>query len=111
MVRVAKPNAQFLILVPNLDFLTRKLGLYGGTQQVDAKEEVRTLEAWNDIFEEAGLTVTSRWKDLHVLSRSWIKQGRPLLWPMRVIQAALLATWPLRWQYQVYHLLSANTRP
>jgi len=47
MARVARANAKIVILVPNKDFLTRKLGLFGGTYQVDAKEVVRTLEEWD----------------------------------------------------------------
>ena len=50
MVRVAKKDAKFLILVPNKDFLTRKLGFFGGTYQVDAKEIVRSLEEWQCLF-------------------------------------------------------------
>lgn len=103
MVRVAKHNATFVILVPNKDFLTRKLGLFGGTYQVDAKEVVRTLEEWESLFLSAGLTVTERWKDLHVINRGWIMTGRFYIWPFRLIQSLLLTIWPLRWQYQVYH--------
>ena len=108
MVRVAKPDAQIVILVPNLDFLTRKLGIFGGTHQTDAKEEVRTLDEWGKIFVQAGLRVESRWKDLHVLSWSWIAKGRKLMWPVRALQALLLTVWPLRWQYQVYHKCSID---
>jgi len=108
MVRVAKPDAQIVILVPNLDFLTRKLGIFGGTQQTDAKEEVRTLDEWGKIFGQAGIRVESRWKDLHVLSWSWIAKGRKLMWPVRALQALLLTVWPLRWQYQVYHKCSID---
>lgn len=104
MRRVAKPGARFLILVPNADFLTRKLGLFGGTQQKDAREVVRTLPEWERLFEQAGLSVTSRWKDLHVLSWRWISMNGWLAAPLRGIQALALAAWPLRWQYQVYHL-------
>ncbi|WP_419606088.1 class I SAM-dependent methyltransferase, partial [Thiolapillus sp.] len=75
MVRVAKTDAIFLLLVPNADFLTRRLGLFGGTYQTDAKEEVRPLSEWKSLFEEAGLDVTERWRDLHVLSWSWISSG------------------------------------
>ena len=107
MVRVAKADATFCILVPNADFLTRKIGLFQGTYQVAAKEVVRTLEAWNLLFESSGLQVDSRWRDLHVISRDWITQGSPLLWPVRAAQALALAVWPLRWQYQVYHRCSA----
>lgn len=104
MARVAKPNARFLILVPNADFLTRKLRLFGGTGQKDAKEVVRTLPEWQGLFEQAGLKVTARWKDLHVLSWSWISMNGWLAAPIRGLQALALVFWPLRWQYQVYHL-------
>ncbi len=108
MVRVAKPRAQFVILVPNKDFLTRKLGLYGGTYQVDAMEVVRSLEEWDALFREAGLTVRKRWKDTHVLSRSWIMTSGLLAAPLRAAQALALLAWPLRWQYQVYHLAEVS---
>jgi 2-polyprenyl-3-methyl-5-hydroxy-6-metoxy-1,4-benzoquinol methylase len=108
MVRVAKPSAKFVLLVPNKDFLTRRLGLYGGTYQTDAKEEVRTLDEWNTLFQNAGLVVSERWKDLHVLSWGWIARGKRYLYPIRAAQAMVLPLWPLAWQYQVYHLASAR---
>jgi len=104
MVRVGKKGASFVILVPNEDFLTRKLGFFGGTYQVDAKEVVRTLGEWNDIFELAGLRVSERWKDLHVLSWSWISLNGWKSVFLRGIQALALTIWPLKWQYQVFHL-------
>jgi ubiquinone/menaquinone biosynthesis C-methylase UbiE len=103
MVRVAKNDASFVILVPNKEFLTRKLGFFGGTYQVDAKEVVRTLEGWQLLFSSAGLTVKERWKDLHVVNRHWIMTGRAYMWPLRALQCLLLPMWPLKWQYQVYH--------
>jgi hypothetical protein len=104
MARVAKPNAWFLVLVPNADFLTRKLGLYHGTNQKDVKEAVRTLDDSQLLFQEAGLTIRERWKDLHVLSWNWIAMQGLLKAPIRAAQALALAFWPLKWQYQVYHL-------
>ncbi|MBS0211846.1 MAG: methyltransferase domain-containing protein [Proteobacteria bacterium] len=103
MKRVARPEASFLILVPNADFLTRRLGLYAGTQQVKAKEDVFDLATWNRLFERAGLRVVDRWRDLHPLSWHWIRNGPVPTWPLRMLQAVALATWPMRWQYQVYH--------
>lgn len=104
MVRVAKPNAVFLLLVPNSGFLTRRLGLYSGTHQADVKETVCSLSEWRDLFESAGLVVLHRWRDLHVLSKSWIFRGPGHGWPLRAAQALALPLWPLSWQYQVYHL-------
>jgi ubiquinone/menaquinone biosynthesis C-methylase UbiE len=108
MARVAKPDARFLILVPNADFLTRKLRLFGGTNQKDAKEVVRTLEEWESLFQQAGLNVTKKWKDLHVLSWRWISMNGWLAAPLRALQALALVFWPLRWQYQVYHLCAKS---
>jgi ubiquinone/menaquinone biosynthesis C-methylase UbiE len=106
MRRVAVDGARFVILVPNADFMTRRLGLFKGTYQTQAKEQVRTLAAWQALFAEAGLVVEARWKDLHVLSRDWIVRRPWLLVPVRAAQALSLVLWPLSWQYQVYFLCS-----
>lgn len=108
MARVARQDARILILVPNADFLTRKIGLFGGTNQKDAKEVVRTLAEWEALFRAANLSVTDRWKDLHVLSWRWISLNGWLAVPLRALQALLLPVWPLRWQYQVYFLCRQN---
>lgn len=102
MRRVAKSGASFLILVPNAGFLTRRLGLYGGTGQTAIRETVRSLEEWTRLLQEAGLEVRARWRDLHPLSASWISQGPMHTRPLRLLQALALPLWPLRWQYQVY---------
>ncbi|MGB5261658.1 MAG: class I SAM-dependent methyltransferase [Gammaproteobacteria bacterium] len=109
MVRVAKNDAAFIILVPNSGFLTRRLGLYRGTYQTAAKEEVRSLDEWQQIFAAGGLRTLRRWKDLHVLSWPWIMNAGWLRAPVRALQAVALASWPLSWQYQVYHLLEKET--
>lgn len=102
MVRVAQPQATFVLVVPNAGFLTRRLGLYGGTQQAAVREVVRSVAAWTELFAAGGLRVEEKWKDLHVLSWSWIAQAGPWRIPLRAAQALALAVWPLEWQYQVY---------
>jgi len=104
MVRVARDDARILLLVPNAGFLTRRLGLYGGTHQTQIREDVWPLSQWQALFEQAGLRIDERWRDLHPLSRSWIRQGSPAGWPLRAAQALALSVWPISWQYQVYHL-------
>lgn len=108
MCRVLKPGGCIVLLVPNAEFLTRRLGMYGGTQQKSVKEDVLPLAAWQQLFESCGLTVNARWRDLHPLSRSWIMRGSPLLWPVRLAQALALTVWPTSWQYQVYHRCSLS---
>lgn len=102
--RVGKPDGRFLLLVPNADFLTLRLGLYDGTNQADAKEDLRTLAEWESLFADAGLDVTRCWRDLHVLSWKWINLGPWYTLPVRILQAVMLLFLPLTWQYQVYYL-------
>jgi 2-polyprenyl-3-methyl-5-hydroxy-6-metoxy-1,4-benzoquinol methylase len=103
MIRVARPGARFILLVPNSGFLTRRLGLYAGTQQARIKEDVQSLESWTSLFSSCGLTVTRRLRDLHPISVRWITLTSPIMWPLRALQAMALMAWPMRWQYQVYH--------
>lgn len=110
MIRVARPDARFVLLVPNSGFLTRRLGLYGGTQQASIREDVKSLEEWQALFATAGLTVNSRLRDLHSLSKRWVMlEGRKSA-PLRLLQALALICWPLRWQYQVYFFCSQSAR-
>lgn len=110
ILRVAKPQARVVISVPNAGFLTRKLGLYKGTQQADYLELVLSLEDWRALFEKNGLLIQQRWKDLHVCNWKWVSQnGWKQVLP-RLLQAMLLPVWPLAWQYQVYHLCTKKDR-
>lgn len=104
MVRVARGDAVFLLLVPNAGFLTRRLGWYRGTEQADVKEVVRTPGEWLALFDRCGIEITRRWRDLHVVSAKWILARGWLRAPFRALQALALCVWPLRWQYQIYHL-------
>ena len=104
MARVTGERGRVLILVPNAGFLTYRLGLYRGTHQQTIRETIRTLDEWQRMFSSAGLDVIDRWRDLHVLDRSWILRPPRLVVPIRLMQALALAVWPLQWQYQVYHL-------
>ncbi|HXV84115.1 MAG TPA: class I SAM-dependent methyltransferase [Candidatus Binatia bacterium] len=108
MIRVAKPGALFLLLVPNAGFLTGRLGLYSGTEQAAVHEELRSLQGWQELFESVGLRVCRRWRDLHVLSPSWIFRGPWYGWPLRAGQTLALPLWPLSWQYQIYYLCAAK---
>ena len=108
MIRVAKPNASILLLVPNADFLPSRWGLYNGTLQAAVKEQALSLLEWQELFESAGLRVKARWKDLHIVSSGWVFRGAYYEWPLRAAQALALPFWPLNWQYQVYYLCTLH---
>lgn len=109
MVRVAKPDAQLLILVPNSGFLTYRLCLYRGTLQQAACETIRSLDEWARMFRDCGIDIHERWKDLHVLDREWIVRPPWRMVLPRLLQALALLVWPLDWQYQVYHRCSCKS--
>lgn len=104
MLRVAKPDAKFLILVPNAGFLPARFGLFGGTWQKRIREDVYSLDEWRRLFESAGMEVEARWRDLHLLDSEWLGKGRPFSWPGRLLLGLLLPFWPIAWQYQVHHV-------
>jgi SAM-dependent methyltransferase len=105
MRRVLRKGGKALVLVPNAGFLTRRLGLFRGTEQIAVREDVLSLDAWRRLFEQSGFTVDHRWRDLHVLSTGWLLRKGWLHVVPRLLQALLLTVWPLGLQYQVYHLL------
>jgi ubiquinone/menaquinone biosynthesis C-methylase UbiE len=110
MRRVVKPDGVLLILVPNAGFPTYRLKLFRGTQQQAIRETIRSLSDWDAMFSDAGLDITKRWKDLHVLNKKWIFRKPWYLIPFRLAQALALVIWPLNWQYQVYHQCSPRSQ-
>ena len=104
MRRVATAQAEIVLLVPNAGFPPYRFGLYKGTHQTAARETVRALQEWEAMFHAAGLEVVDKWKDLHILNRSWIFRQPWHVVPLRLLQVVMLPVWPLAWQYQVYHL-------
>jgi ubiquinone/menaquinone biosynthesis C-methylase UbiE len=109
MLRVAKPGAQFCIMVPNRDFAGWKLLGHRGTAQQDINERLLSLREWRQTFEQHGMRVRrvlpDRW---HAVKwRSDPHRGRRAPW--HVAKAFLLeAAWrllPLSWEYQFIFLL------
>lgn len=109
MRRVVRSQGKVLVLVPNAGFLTRRLGLFRGTEQTAVREDVLSLDSWQLLFEANGFYIERRWRDLHVLTWDWLLQRGWLRMLPRLAQALALAVWPLHWQYPVYHLLTPLT--
>jgi ubiquinone/menaquinone biosynthesis C-methylase UbiE len=106
MLRVAKPAAQFCIMVPNRDFAGWKLRGHQGTAQQDINERLLSLAEWRRTFEHQGMrvrrVVPDRW---HAVK--W-RSNRALA-PWRAAKGLLLeVAWtllPLAWEYQFIFLL------
>jgi len=107
MLRVAKPAAQFCIMVPNRDFAGWKLLGHRGTAQQDINERLLSLGEWRRTFEDHGLrvrrVVPDRW---HAVK--W-RSSRRRNAPWRAATGFLLeVAWsmlPLSWEYQFTFLL------
>ncbi|MBN2377106.1 MAG: class I SAM-dependent methyltransferase [Sedimentisphaerales bacterium] len=57
MIRVAKKDATFCIVVPNSNWLIYKKQNQQGTDQFDINETLMTYEQWEAFFTDAGLTI------------------------------------------------------
>ena len=113
MQRVAKPDAQFCIMVPNADFLGWRVLGRRGTAQQDINEQLLSLRAWERFFTDQHFRV------LNVLPDRW----HAVKWrhgyargPWRLAKGILTeAVWrlmPLRFEYQfVFVLRRRNTLP
>jgi len=68
MIRVAKNDATFCIVVPNSDWLIYQKQNRQGTDQLDINETLMTHDQWTAFFADAGLTIQA------VHSDKWGKQ-------------------------------------
>lgn len=107
MLRVAKPSAQFCIMVPNRDFAGWKLLGYRGTAQQDINERLLSLSEWRHTFEQHGLRVRrvipDRW---HAVKWRSGPRRRSLWYTVKGL--LLEGAWtllPIAWEYQFIFLL------
>lgn len=63
MMRVAKNNALFCIVVPNINFLLWKIGGLKGTVQQDINENLLSLNQWKNIFVKEQLEILKIYQD------------------------------------------------
>ena len=105
-LRVAKPDAQLCVMVPNRNFVGWRILGHRGTAQQDINERLLSLPEWRRTFEEHGLRVRAvvpdRW---HAVKWRQAGQGGAL----RALKGLLLElAWrciPLAWEYQFIFLL------
>ena len=113
MRRVAKPDAQFCIMVPNANFVGWRVLGRKGTAQQDINEQLQSLESWRRLFSEHGLDVVQvlpdRWH-----AEKW-RRGHARRGALGKVKGMLLeAAWrtiPLRYEYQFIFLLRRRSTP
>ena len=106
MLRVAKPDARFCIMVPNENFIGWRVLGHQGTAQQDINEHLLSLGAWRRFFDGQGLeierVVPDRWHAVRWRTAASGGAARFVTGPL------LEAAWrlvPLAWQYQFVFLL------
>lgn len=107
MLRVAKPGAQFCIMVPNRNFAGWKVMGQQGTAQQDINERLLSLGEWRRVFEDQGLRVRrvapDRW---HAVKwRSDARRRSPAYAAKGLLLEVAWSLLPLSWEYQFIFLL------
>lgn len=102
MLRVAKPKARFLIVVPNSNFIFWKLRGRKGTEQQELNERILTLVQWKNIFTNCGFEILS------VLRERWFMKfsaHKPLGAIKRLLSWFIWLFIPLTHNYQFVFIL------
>lgn len=107
MLRVAKSDAKFVIVVPNLNyFLWKFTGKYG-TKQQDMKETLMNYDDWKKFFEKHGLFVQNvyhdpwPWQSLKIF-----KYKDPTKIIKRTVARIMWLFMPIRYTYQFIFILT-----
>lgn len=112
MLRVAKPDARFCIMVPNENFIGWKVLGHQGTAQQDINENLLSLAEWRRVFETHGMEILGvtpdRWHAVRWRSPGRKGVGRFLTGPVLETAWRLI---PLGWQYQFVFLLRRRSTP
>ncbi|OGM99545.1 MAG: hypothetical protein A2817_01155 [Candidatus Yanofskybacteria bacterium RIFCSPHIGHO2_01_FULL_39_8b] len=106
MIRVAKPEARFMIVVPNRNyFLWRFRGEYG-TKQQDLKETLMDYNEWKEFFKKNGLEVKNVYHDPWPWQSVKIfKHKNPWRIARRAFYRFVWLSIPLRYTYQFVFIL------
>jgi ubiquinone/menaquinone biosynthesis C-methylase UbiE len=110
MIRVASPNARFMIIVPNKNYFLWKFRKEYGTKQQDLKETLMTLPEWQDFFVKHGLNIEKvyhdpwPWQSLEVF-----KYKNPWRILRRMIYRVVWMFVPISYTYQFVFILSKKS--
>lgn len=106
MIRVAKSDAKYMIVVPNKNYFLWKFRGEYGTKQRDMKETLMSYDEWKDFFRKHGLAVKNVYHD------PWPWQSVKIFKhknPWRILRRAFYRfIWlfmPLKYTYQFIFIL------
>ncbi len=106
MMRVAKPNAKFMIVVPNRNFFLWRIRGEYGTKQQDLKETLMSYGEWRDFFKKHGLEVVRAYHDPWPWQSVGIfKHKNPWRIARRAFYRFIWLFMPLRYTYQFILIL------
>ncbi len=103
MIRVAKSNAKFLIMVPNKDYPN-----FEGTDQQRIKETLLSLDDWKTMLEKAGLSVQNIAADKWPLTWIPVPKKNPIKLISGLLKRYKIWSLPLKKSYQFIFI--ANKR-
>ena len=109
MIRVAKQNATFCIVVPNVDWVIYRTTSKKGTDQVEINENLLSLKQWKQIFTKAGFRIISIHRD------KWAKKliGSAIKDKSKIIRMICKRLWvllPLKYNYQFIFIIKCASQ-
>lgn len=105
-IRVAKDDARFCIVVPNVDYLFWKLSGSKGTEQQDIHEKLLSLSQWKAIFTNGGLEVSNVFQDKGFSKKVKVFSSlNPLVVVKRFFIKLVWQFLPLRYTYQYVFIM------
>ena len=106
MIRVAKDNAVFLIMVPNKNYLFYKVTGHSGTGQI--KETLLSYGEWRKFFLSNGFVIDRVYQDYWPAKSVPIISGNPIKVVRRLIYRLVWLCMPLHYTYQFAFILRKN---
>ncbi|MCD6594502.1 class I SAM-dependent methyltransferase [bacterium] len=109
ILRVAKDNAIFCIVVPNINYFFWKIKGKKGTIQQDINEHLFSLEQWENLFAKNGLKISEIHQDKWFMIKDKIFSSlNPIKITKKIIYKLIWLFMPLKNTYQFIFILRKN---
>jgi SAM-dependent methyltransferase len=109
--RVAKENAIFCIMVPNVNYIFWKISGQLGTEQQNVSETLLSLKQWKNIFDKEGFKILKIYQDKWFMKTINIFSSTdPIETLKRVARKLIWAFLPLNYAYQFIFILEKKQK-